>query len=121
MPSRRERSLKIDRDELAPQMVRRPELAQVFQRHMLTRNIRIEADLVDRLFNDAEKRLARTLLLMARFGKHEPPHRRLPRVSQQILAEMIGTTRPRVNTFHEQVSSSDSSNTEPTQRTAGRD
>jgi CRP/FNR family cyclic AMP-dependent transcriptional regulator len=89
----------VDRDELARQIAGRPALAHTFLRHMLTRNIRIEADLVDHLFNDAEKRLARTLLLMARFGEDAAPHRRLPRVSQKILAEMVGTTRPRVNTF----------------------
>ena len=89
----------IDKDELSRQMARRPGLAQTFLRHMLTRNIRIEADLVDQLFNDAEKRLARSLLLMARFGEEDPPHRRLPQVSQTILAEMVGTTRSRVNAF----------------------
>jgi len=66
---------------------------------MLTRNIRIEEDLVDHLFNSSEKRLARTLLLLARFGEHEPSHRVLPKVSQEVLAEMIGTTRSRVNFF----------------------
>jgi CRP-like cAMP-binding protein len=66
---------------------------------MLTRNIRVEADLIDQLFNSSEKRLARTLLLLARFGEDKPPNKVLPRVSQEMLAEMIGTTRSRVNFF----------------------
>jgi len=70
-----------------------------FISHMLRRNIRIEEDLVDQLFNSSEKRLARTLLLLARYGKQDRPHGVLPKVSQEMLAEMIGTTRPRVNFF----------------------
>jgi CRP/FNR family transcriptional regulator, cyclic AMP receptor protein len=66
---------------------------------MLTRNIRIGEDLIDQLFNSSEKRLARTLLLLARYGKPEASHRMLPRVSQETLAEMVGTTRSRVNFF----------------------
>ncbi len=67
---------------------------------MLARNIRIEEDLVDQLFNSSEKRLARALLLLlARYGKPDQTHRVLPRVSQETLAEMIGTTRSRVNFF----------------------
>jgi CRP-like cAMP-binding protein len=66
---------------------------------MLTRNIRIEEDLVDQLFNSSEKRLARTLLLLARYGEHETTHLELPKVSQELLAEMVGTTRSRVNFF----------------------
>ena len=69
-----------------------------FIAHMLTRNIRIEEDLVDQLFNSSEKRLARTLLLLARYGKEETP-RVLPKLSQETLAEMVGTTRSRVNFF----------------------
>jgi hypothetical protein len=72
---------------------------QRFLTHMLTRNIRIEENLIDLLFNNAEKRLARTLLLMARYGEEQDSHRALPRVSQTILAEMVGTTRSRVNVF----------------------
>jgi CRP-like cAMP-binding protein len=67
--------------------------------HVLARNIRVEADLVDHLFNSSEKRLARALLLLARYGKHDPPHRVIPRLSQETLAEMVGTTRSRVNLF----------------------
>jgi CRP/FNR family cyclic AMP-dependent transcriptional regulator len=74
-------------------------LSDRFITYMLARNIRIEADLVDQLFNSSEKRLARTLLLLARYGKPVQTHRVLPRISQETLAEMIGTTRSRVNFF----------------------
>jgi len=74
-------------------------LSDRFITYMLARNIRIEADLVDQLFNSSEKRLARTLLLLARYGKPDETHRVLPRISQETLAEMIGTTRSRVNLF----------------------
>jgi len=70
-----------------------------FIRHMLARNIRIEEDLIDQLFNSSEKRLARALLLLARYGKQEKPQRVVPKISQETLASMIGTTRPRVNFF----------------------
>ena len=70
-----------------------------FITYMLSRNIRIEEDLVDQLFNSREKRLARTLLLLARYGKEDKPHGVLPKVSQEVLAEMVGTTRSRVNFF----------------------
>jgi CRP/FNR family transcriptional regulator, cyclic AMP receptor protein len=66
---------------------------------MLVRNARLEADLVDQLFNSSEKRLARTLLLLARYGRGTQPQQVLPAVSQETLAEMIGTTRSRVNFF----------------------
>jgi CRP-like cAMP-binding protein len=72
--------------------------ADRFLSYMLQRNIRIEADLVDQLFNSSEKRLARTLLLLARYG-HDNPARTLPKISQETLAEMIGATRSRVNFF----------------------
>ena len=71
---------------------------QVFK-DMLSRNIRLEEDLIDQLFNSTEKRLARTLLLLARFGEPDTPTRAVPKVSQEMLAEMIGTTRTRVNFF----------------------
>jgi len=74
-------------------------LSDRFITHMPTRNIRIEEDLVDQLFNSSEKRLARTLLLLARYGKPDQEHRVLPRISQETLAEMVGTTRSRVNFF----------------------
>ncbi len=70
-----------------------------FISYMLSRNVRIEEDLVDQLFNSSEKRLARTLLLLARYGKEDKPQRVLPKVSQEMLAEMVGTTRSRVNFF----------------------
>jgi len=70
-----------------------------FVAYMITRNIRIEQDLIDQLFNSSEKRLARTLLLLAQYGKQDQPQKRLPKVSQETLAEMIGTTRSRVNFF----------------------
>jgi CRP/FNR family transcriptional regulator, cyclic AMP receptor protein len=74
-------------------------LSDRFITHLLARNIRIEEDLVDQLFNSSEKRLARTLLLLARYGKPDPTHRELPPISQETLAEMVGTTRSRVNFF----------------------
>lgn len=74
-------------------------LSDRFIAHMLVRNARLEADLVDQLFNSSEKRLARTLLLLGRYGKGDKPQRVLPTVSQETLAEMIGTTRSRVNFF----------------------
>jgi CRP-like cAMP-binding protein len=70
-----------------------------FIAHMLARNMRVEADLVDQLFNSSEKRLARLLLRLARYGKPNAPHRVLPKIPQETLAEMIGTTRSRVNFF----------------------
>jgi CRP/FNR family cyclic AMP-dependent transcriptional regulator len=75
------------------------DMSDRFIAHMLTRNIRIEEDLVDQLFNSSEKRLARTLLLLARYGKQHKPIRVVPRISQETLAEMVGTTRSRVNFF----------------------
>jgi len=74
-------------------------LSDRFITHMLARNIRIEEDLVDQLFNSSEKRLARTLLLLAQYGKDESPQTDVPRISQETLAGMIGTTRTRVNFF----------------------
>jgi CRP-like cAMP-binding protein len=74
-------------------------LSDRFIAHMLARNNRLEEDLVDQLFNASEKRLARTLLLLARYGKPDGPRRVLPRVSQEVLAEIVGTTRSRVNFF----------------------
>jgi len=78
---------------------RQQAMSDQFIAHMLSRNIRIEEDLIDQLFNTSEKRLARTLLLLARYGKQRRPARVVPKVSQKTLAEMIGTTRSRVNFF----------------------
>jgi len=75
------------------------EMSDGFIAHLLTRNVRIEEDLIDQLFNSAEKRLARTLLLLARYGEDDAPQRVIPKISQETLAEMVGTTRSRVNFF----------------------
>ena len=76
-----------------------PTFSERFISYMLERNLRVEADLVDHLFNSSEKRLARALLLLARYGDQTGPERRIPRISQETLAEMVGTTRSRVNFF----------------------
>jgi CRP/FNR family cyclic AMP-dependent transcriptional regulator len=89
----------VERQEMVRQLHAQPAFADRFLTHMLTRNIRIEEDLIDQLFNSSEKRLARTLLLLARYGEPGASHRVLPKVSQETLAEMIGTTRSRVNFF----------------------
>jgi CRP/FNR family transcriptional regulator, cyclic AMP receptor protein len=89
----------IEKPDMLRQLHTRPAFADSFLTHMLTRNIRIEEDLIDQLFNSTEKRLARTLLLLARYGEPEVSHRALPKVSQELLAEMVGTTRSRVNFF----------------------
>ena len=91
--------LVIGKDEMIRVLHAEHELSDLFVAYMLTRNIRVEADLIDQLFNSTEKRLARTLLLLARYGKEDQPERILQRVSQETLAEMIGTTRSRVNLF----------------------
>jgi CRP-like cAMP-binding protein len=74
-------------------------LSDRFITHMLAKNGRLEEDLIDQLFNASEKRLARTLLLLARYGKLSGPRRVLPRIPQEVLAQMVGTTRSRVNFF----------------------
>jgi CRP-like cAMP-binding protein len=76
-----------------------PTFAEMFMSHLLTRTIRVEADLVDQLFNSSEKRLARALLLLANFGKEGKPEPVVAKISQETLAEMIGTTRSRVSSF----------------------
>jgi CRP-like cAMP-binding protein len=76
-----------------------PAFGEVFIAHLLTRNSRIEEDLVDQLFNSSEKRLARTLLILANFGKPGGPQPITTKISQETLAEIIGTTRPRVSHF----------------------
>jgi CRP/FNR family cyclic AMP-dependent transcriptional regulator len=88
----------IKKDAMARLLHEEPSFSDRFISYMLSRNIRIEADLVDQLFNSSEKRLARTLLLLARYGG-ENPSRTLPKISQETLAEMIGATRSRVNFF----------------------
>ena len=89
----------VKKEEMVRQLHAQPSFADRFLTHMLTRNIRIEEDLIDQLFNSSEKRLARTLLLLARYGEPGATHRVLPKVSQETLAEMVGTTRSRVNFF----------------------
>ena len=91
--------LVVDKAKMVRLLHQQHTLSDRFIAHMLARNIRIEEDLVDQLFNSSEKRLARTLLLLARYGKQDRPQRALPKVSQETLAEMIGTTRSRVNFF----------------------
>jgi CRP-like cAMP-binding protein len=89
----------IQKKELVRVLHEEHELSDHFIAYILLRNIRVEEDLIDQLFNSSEKRLARTLLLLARYGKQEQPDRVLPKVSQETLAGMIGTTRSRVNFF----------------------
>ncbi len=91
--------LMMDKDDLLRVLHAEHELSDRFIAYMLGRNIRVEEDLVDQLFNSSEKRLARTLLLLARYGEQETPQRVLPKVSQETLAGMVGTTRSRVNFF----------------------
>jgi len=91
--------LVIDKKEMQNVLHKHHDLSDLFINFVLTRNIRVEEDLVDQLFNSTEKRLARTLLLLARYGRQDHPQRVLPKVSQETLAEMIGTTRTRVNLF----------------------
>ena len=90
--------LVIEKEAMIRLLHEEPAFSDRFISYMLTRNMRIEADLVDQLFNSSEKRLARTLLLLARYGQANP-QRRLPKISQETLADMIGSTRSRVNFF----------------------
>lgn len=91
--------LTIDTEEMARQLRARPALSKAFLAHVLMHNIRVEEDLLDQPFNSAEKPLARTLLLLARRGEPHSSRSVLPRVSQELLAEMVGTTRSRVTVF----------------------
>jgi CRP/FNR family cyclic AMP-dependent transcriptional regulator len=91
--------LRIDKKAMMQALHREHELSDLFVAHLLARNIRYEEDLVDHLFNSSEKRLARTLLLLAHFGKEGTPETVVPKISQETLAEMIGTTRSRVSFF----------------------
>ena len=90
---------KIEKSLMASMLHERHDVSQLFVRHLLSRNIRYEADLVDQLFNSSEKRLARILLLLAHFGKESRSELVLPRVSQDELAQMVGTTRSRISHF----------------------
>jgi CRP-like cAMP-binding protein len=89
----------IQKQEMSKGLHENPAFADRFLSHMLSRNIRIEEDLIDQLFNSSEKRLARALLLLARYGEPDRPQHVLPNLSQELLAEMVGTTRSRVNFF----------------------
>ena len=91
--------LAIGKDHMVRLLHEQQGLSDLFIAYILARNIRIEEDLVDQLFNSSEKRLARILLLLARYGRQEESQRIIPRVSQEVLAEMVGTTRSRVNFF----------------------
>ena len=91
--------LRLQKETMVRMLHNEPALSELFMAYLLSRNVRIEEDLVDQLFNSSEKRLARTLLLLARYGKHDKPVRAVPPISQETLAEMVGTTRSRVNFF----------------------
>jgi CRP/FNR family transcriptional regulator, cyclic AMP receptor protein len=91
--------LRVGKAEMVRVLHQQHAMSDRFISHMLARNIRIEEDLIDQLFNSSEKRLARALLLLARYGKPHKPVRMVPRISQETLAEMVGTTRSRVNFF----------------------
>jgi CRP-like cAMP-binding protein len=91
--------LVIEKDRMVKLLHKQHALSDRFISHMLGRNIRIEEDLIDQLFNSSEKRLARALLLLARYGQQDKPQRVVPKISQETLAEIVGTTRSRVNFF----------------------
>ncbi len=91
--------LRIDKQSMIAALHREHTFSDLFASHLLARNIRYEEDLVDQLFNSSEKRLARILLLLAHFGKEDKPEPVIPKISQESLAEMVGTTRSRVSFF----------------------
>jgi CRP/FNR family cyclic AMP-dependent transcriptional regulator len=91
--------IRVGKRSMVDLLHREPEFAESFTAYLLSRNVRIEEDLVDQLFNSSEKRLARTLLLLAQFGKESRPETVIPKVSQETLAAMVGTTRSRVSFF----------------------
>ena len=92
-------ALVIDNKEMSRMLHSESAFSDLFITYMLRRNVRIEEDLIDQLFNSSEKRLARALLLLARYGQQDAPQRALANISQEMLAEMVGTTRSRVNFF----------------------
>jgi CRP-like cAMP-binding protein len=92
-------ALKISREEMIRVMHVEHSLSDLFLKFLLERSMRVQADLVDQLFNSSEKRLARILLLMAEFGQPGEPEQYIPKISQETLAEMVGTTRSRVSFF----------------------
>ena len=91
--------LRIEKRAMIDVLHQQPAFSELFMRYVLSRNIRIQEDLVDHLFNSSEKRLARVLLLLAHFGKDTPPDTAIAKISQETLAEMVGTTRSRVSFF----------------------
>jgi CRP-like cAMP-binding protein len=91
--------MRLEKAEVIRTLHEEPSFSEVFVAHLLSRNIRIEEDLVDQLFNSSEKRLARVLLLLANFGKEGTPQTVIPKMSQETLAEIVGTTRSRVSFF----------------------
>jgi CRP/FNR family transcriptional regulator, cyclic AMP receptor protein len=92
-------ALRIERKEMMRVIHEEHDFSDLFVAHLLSRSSRIQEDLIDQLFNSSEKRLARALLLLANFGKDGKPEKVIPKISQEMLAEMIGTTRSRVNFF----------------------
>jgi CRP-like cAMP-binding protein len=91
--------MKLEREAVLRLIHEEPSFAELFVGHLLSRNIKIEEDLVDQLFNSSEKRLARVLLLLAKFGKEGKPELVIPKISQETLAGIVGTTRPRISFF----------------------
>ena len=91
--------VRIDKEAMIAVLRKEPAFSELFMSYLLSHNMRIEEDLVDQLFNSSEKRLARVLLLLAHFGKEGKPETVIPKISQETLAEMIGTTRSRVSFF----------------------
>ncbi|HLJ28379.1 MAG TPA: Crp/Fnr family transcriptional regulator [Candidatus Angelobacter sp.] len=93
------RAVRIDREEMIRALHQQHALSDLFVSYLLARNLRVQEDLVDQLFNSSEKRLARVLLLLAQFGKEGAPETVIPKMSQETLAEMVGTTRARISFF----------------------
>jgi CRP/FNR family transcriptional regulator, cyclic AMP receptor protein len=93
------RVVRIAQDTMIKTLRQEPTFSALFLKYTLSHSLRVEEDLIDQLFNSSEKRLARVLLLLAHFGQKDKPNKALPHVDQAMLAEMIGTTRPRVNFF----------------------
>jgi CRP/FNR family transcriptional regulator, cyclic AMP receptor protein len=91
--------IRIERQAMIDALHDQPSFSELFMTYLLSRNIRIQEDLVDQLFNSSEKRLARILLLLAHFGKDGKPEAVIPKISQETLADMVGTTRSRVSFF----------------------
>ncbi|MBK5282937.1 MAG: Crp/Fnr family transcriptional regulator [Nitrospiraceae bacterium] len=91
--------MRIDKEVMIRLLHKEPTVSELFLTHLLSRNMRIQEDVVDQLFNSSEKRLARVLLLLAHFGEDGKPEAVIPKINQETLAEMIGTTRSRVSFF----------------------